>query len=101
MTEVVGGIAYERVGEGPPLLLVHGLGATREIWRPQIERLSRERDVISVDMPGFGESPDLPADVAATPANIATAVRDTLAALGIERAHWVGESSGGIVAPLG
>ena len=53
------GIAYERTGAGPPLLLIHGLGATRGIWRPQIERLARERDVIAVDMPGFGESPVL------------------------------------------
>lgn len=52
-----GGIAYERTGAGPPLLLIHGLGATRRIWDPQIERLAAEREVIAVDMPGFGESP--------------------------------------------
>ena len=53
------GIAFERLGEGPPLVLIHGLGATREIWRPQLERLARERDVIAVDLPGFGASPIL------------------------------------------
>ena len=45
------GIAYERAGSGPPLLLIHGLGGTRGIWRPQMERLTQERDVIAVDMP--------------------------------------------------
>ena len=53
------GIAYERTGSGQPLLLIHGLGATRRIWDPQIERLAQERDVIAVDMPGFGDSPML------------------------------------------
>ena len=51
------GLAYERIGEGPPLVLIHGLGATRAIWRPQLELLAAERDVIAVDLPGFGASP--------------------------------------------
>ena len=33
------GVAYERAGSGPPLLLIHGLGGTRGIWRPQLPYL--------------------------------------------------------------
>ena len=51
--------------------------------------------MVAVDMPGFGGSADLPDDVPATPANIAAAVRDTLAGLGIEQAHVAGISLGG------
>ena len=50
-------ISYERTGSGPPLLLVHGLGSCKEMWRPLIPRLAREREVVAVDMPGFGASP--------------------------------------------
>ncbi len=60
-----------------------------------MELLAADFDVVAVDMPGFGESENLPENVAASPANIAAAVRDTLGALGIERAHVAGISLGG------
>lgn len=90
------GIAYRRGGEGPPLLLIHGLGATREIWRPQIERLARERDVIAVDMPGFGDSP--PLEEAATPWALGEAITRMCVEIGFERPHVAGNSLGGWVA---
>jgi pimeloyl-ACP methyl ester carboxylesterase len=90
------GIAFERLGEGPPLVLVHGLGATRAIWRPQLERLARERDVIAVDMPGFGASPMLAE--APTPWALAAAVARMCAEIGIDRPHLAGNSLGGWVA---
>ena len=90
------GIAYERTGAGPPLLLVHGLGASRRIWDPQIERLAAARDVIAVDMPGFGESP--PLVEAATPSALAAALARTCDELGVERPHVAGNSLGGWVA---
>jgi pimeloyl-ACP methyl ester carboxylesterase len=89
------GIAFERVGSGPPLLLVHGLGGTRGIWRPQIGRLAREREVIAVDMPGFGDSPPLPGR--ATPWGMAEALIDLCGELGVERPHVAGNSLGGWV----
>ena len=88
-------LAHDRAGAGPALALIHPLGAHRGVWRPVLPLLTGHFDVVAVDMPGFGGSPDLPADVAATPANIAAAVRDTLAGLGIERAHVAGISLGG------
>lgn len=90
------GIAYERAGEGPPLLLIHGLGGTRGIWRPQLERLAGERDVVAVDMPGFGESPML--RESPTPWAMARAMGRMCDELGLENPHVAGNSLGGWVA---
>ena len=43
-----------RTGDGPPLLLVHGLGSTRRAWDPVLARLAAEREVIALDLPGHG-----------------------------------------------
>jgi pimeloyl-ACP methyl ester carboxylesterase len=92
------GIAYERRGSGEPLLLIHGLGATRLVWKPQFGALAAERDVIKLDMPGFGASDPLPDDTPPTPAALAGAITGFLLALGIERPHVAGNSLGGWVA---
>jgi pimeloyl-ACP methyl ester carboxylesterase len=81
-----------------PLLLLHGLGGSRAVWDPVVDLLSPEREVVVLDMPGFGEAPPLPADVEATAANLATAIRETCAELGVERPHVAGNSLGGWVA---
>ncbi|MBA3508839.1 MAG: alpha/beta fold hydrolase [Thermoleophilaceae bacterium] len=91
-------LAHDRAGTGPPLVLIHPLGAHRGVWKPVLGLLGEHHDVIAVDMPGFGGSPQLPADVPATAVNIAAAVRSTLASLGVERAHAAGISLGGWVA---
>jgi pimeloyl-ACP methyl ester carboxylesterase len=53
-------IAYQRAGEGPPLLLLHGgLSDSRE-WRRQLEELSDELTVVAWDAPGCGQSSDPP-----------------------------------------
>ncbi len=90
------GIAYERIGEGPPLLLVHGLGATRASWRPQLDALAPHRDVIAVDLPGFGASAELAATP--TPWALGAALADLCAELGVARPHIAGNSLGGWVA---
>ncbi|UJA21481.1 alpha/beta fold hydrolase [Thermoleophilia bacterium SCSIO 60948] len=89
---------HVRRGSGEPLLLIHGLGATATMWAPVLDRLAAERDVLAVDMPGFGRSPELPAGRRATPANLARAVADFAASQGLERPHVVGNSLGGWVA---
>jgi pimeloyl-ACP methyl ester carboxylesterase len=53
-------IAYERVGTGPALLLVHGAGEDGRTWRPQLAGLADEFTVIAWDEPGAGRSSDLP-----------------------------------------
>jgi len=92
-TSFAGGIAYERIGSGPPLLLIHGLGATRHIWRPQVERLASERELILVDMPGFGDSPML--GEPPTPWAMGAAITAACREIGIERPHVAGNSLGG------
>ena len=52
---------YEEQGEGPPLLLIHGFGASTYTWRKIAPDLSRNHRVIAVDMKGFGQS-DKPFD---------------------------------------
>ena len=50
-------LAVERVGSGDPLVLVHGVGTTRAVWRHTVPYLAAHRDVVSLDLPGFGDSP--------------------------------------------
>jgi pimeloyl-ACP methyl ester carboxylesterase len=62
-TTIVDGlrVAYERVGQGPPVVLLHGyVGDGRSTWHPQLQELSDEFTVIAWDAPGAGESPDPP-----------------------------------------
>lgn len=91
-------LAFDRLGSGVPLVLVHPLGADRVVWEPVLDRLAERHDVVAVDMPGFGESPELPPEVAPTPQRIAAAIASTLDSLGVERAHAAGISLGGWVA---
>ncbi len=91
-------LAHDRAGSGEPLVLVHALGADRGVWEPVMDRLTATHDVIAVDMPGFGESPELPEDVPVTAAAIATAIGSTLDSLGVGPAHVAGISLGGWVA---
>jgi pimeloyl-ACP methyl ester carboxylesterase len=87
-------IAYDRIGTGPPLLLVHGIGMCKEVWRPVLPLLAREREVVAVDMPGFGASPPGPGTVE----GLAEALAEFAARLGLERPHVAGNSLGGGVA---
>jgi pimeloyl-ACP methyl ester carboxylesterase len=75
---------HVRRGEGEPLLLLHSLGGTVIQWAPVMDRLAERRDVIAVDMPGFGGTPPLPQGVEYTAANLAGAVLDFVESLGVE-----------------
>jgi pimeloyl-ACP methyl ester carboxylesterase len=84
--EAVGSVWLNHVrrGLGEPLLLLHSLGGSLVQWSPVMDLLGAEREVIAIDMPGFGESPPLPDGIAPRAANLATAVLDFYDALGIE-----------------
>ncbi|MGH2869087.1 MAG: alpha/beta fold hydrolase [Solirubrobacteraceae bacterium] len=97
MTESPTGIAYDRVGSGPALVMLHPLGADRQVWAPIVERLALERELVTVDLPGFGESAPL-RDETPTARALAGAVAMLLSSLGIERPHVTGNSLGGWVA---
>ena len=77
----------------PPVVLLHGLGATSASFLPTIWDLSRDHHVIAVDLPGFGES-DKPMRPL-RPAYFARWLIAFLDALALDRAHLVGNSMGG------
>jgi pimeloyl-ACP methyl ester carboxylesterase len=65
------------------------------MWKPVIDRLSRERDVIAVDLPGHGASPLPPAGIPPTPSGYAQILAGFLHDLGFDSAHVAGISVGG------
>jgi len=89
---------HHRAGAGEPLVLIHGLGANWRSWAPVIMIAAAERDVLAMDLPGFGASP-APADgVRPDVAMLTDAVERELDVAGIERPAVVGNSLGGWIA---
>jgi 3-oxoadipate enol-lactonase len=90
------GIAYDRAGPGGdlPVVLIHAGIADRRMWDLLWPALTAERDVIRLDLRGFGES-DAPPSGALCPFDD---VLDMLSELGIMRCHLVGASLGAGVA---
>ncbi|MGA5502813.1 alpha/beta fold hydrolase [Streptomyces umbrinus] len=91
-------LAYARVGSGEPLLLLHGIGHHRQAWDPVVDILAAERDVIAVDLPGFGESPALPDGLAHDLPTMNAALSGLCEALDLDRPHVAGNSLGGLLA---
>ncbi|MGW0084730.1 alpha/beta fold hydrolase [Streptomyces sp. NPDC003393] len=91
-------LSYARVGSGEPLLLLHGIGHHRQAWDPVVHLLAAERDVISVDLPGFGASPALPEGLRHDLPTMNVALAALCEALEIDRPHVAGNSLGGLLA---
>jgi pimeloyl-ACP methyl ester carboxylesterase len=89
-------IAYERRGEGPPLLLLHGWPSNHREWRRQIDVLSDGFTVVAWDAPGAGRSSDPPETFRL--ADWADCLAAFVDALGLGRPHVAGLSFGGGVA---
>jgi pyruvate dehydrogenase E2 component (dihydrolipoamide acetyltransferase) len=89
------------VGDGPPLVLLHGLGGSLMTWQGVADPMSVRNRVILVDLPGHGASsaPD-PAECDYSPIALARAIADTIAAVCDEPAVVAGHSLGGAVAAL-
>jgi pimeloyl-ACP methyl ester carboxylesterase len=91
-------LAYTRSGAGAPLVLLHGIGSSRQAWDPVVPALAARFTVIAVDLPGCGDSPPGPVYLEPTPAVLAAAVAGLLDDLGVDHAHLAGNSLGGWVA---
>jgi pimeloyl-ACP methyl ester carboxylesterase len=89
-------LAFDSHGSGPPLVLLHGIGSRRAVWDPVAGALARERLVIAVDLPGFGESPR--EDFEPSAAGFTARLERWFAEQGLGRPHVAGNSMGGGVA---
>lgn len=89
------GVVLERHGSGDPLLLIHGTGGSRAVWRPVVDLLSPHREVLLIDLPGHGESDPPPEGVPHTPIGYAAILAGALDEIGIDAAHAAGNSVGG------
>jgi len=92
---------HGREGAGAPLVLIHGVGHHWQGWRPVIDRLSADFDVIACDSPGFGRSAPLPAGIAPTIPAYTDAFERFFASLGLvdsSAPHVAGNSMGGAIA---
>ncbi len=89
-------VSYADAGEGPVLLLIHGMAGHCDNWREAIEPLAGRHTVIAPDLPGHGESAPGGGDYSI--GALASGLRDLLLTLGHERATMVGHSLGGGIA---
>lgn len=96
---------YNDVGQGRPLILLHGIGMSNVAWKRVVPILAKERRVLAFDIAGFGSTPLLP-DIQLTPANLVAALAETLSRMVEERqiseehncVDIVGNSLGGYMA---
>ena len=88
--------AFVRAGEGPALLLLHGIGNNCQTWSGVIDRLAETHTVIAPDLLGHGNSDKPRGDYSI--AAYANGMRDLLSVLDIEQATVVGHSLGGGIA---
>jgi pimeloyl-ACP methyl ester carboxylesterase len=91
-------LGHDRSGSGETVVLIHGVGSFWQAWKPVIEAMRGERDVIALDLPGFGGSPTLSIGVVPDARALADAVADFLSDLDVERPVVGGNSLGGWVA---
>ncbi len=88
--------AYVKTGQGPAVLLLHGLGCDHTTWAPIIDTLARRYTVIAPDLLGHGRSAKPRADYSV--GGYANGMRDLLTVLGIDKVTVIGHSFGGGVA---
>ncbi len=91
-------IAYREAGEGPPVILIHGLAASSAYWKETIGPLSASHHVYAIDLLGFGDSEKPSVDY--TIEGYVEQIAAFMQKRGIERADLVGHSLGGTIAAL-
>ena len=85
-------INFEKQGKGKPLLLIHGLGGSIHSWDIIIDDLAKTREVVTIDLPGFGNSPPLAGKVSI--GTLSDALKDFLEQQGLLGIDAVGTSMG-------
>ena len=89
-------LSYRRAGEGPTVLLIHGMAGSSRSWKEVFGLLTRDHDVIAPDLLGHGESDKPRGDYSL--GAFASGIRDLLATLDVRQATIVGQSLGGGIA---
>src|SRR5688500_9668688 len=89
-------VNYVEMGEGPPLVFVHGLSGCWQNWLENIPHMARRHRVVAVDLAGFGESELLHEDISIP--GYGRFLDAFLGEIGIERGSLVGNSMGGFIA---
>jgi pimeloyl-ACP methyl ester carboxylesterase len=89
-------IAYDRLGSGPPLVLLHGILGDSRAWSRQLDALADEFTVVALDLPGCGQSDD-PPETYRFP-EYADCLARFIAVLGLRQPHVLGLSWGGVLA---
>ncbi len=89
-------IGYRRAGQGPVLLLLHGIAGSSRTWIPAMQLLQHDYTVLAPDFLGHGESAKPLGDYSL--GNLAASLRDLLHLLGVDRVTVIGQSYGGGVA---
>ena len=93
-------VHYVEAGQGPVVLLLHGLGSSLDTWWRNVEPLADAGfTVLAPDLPGHGDS-EKPDALDYGPRTAVDFTGQFLSALGVERASLVGNSAGGLVAAL-
>jgi len=91
-------VHYLEAGQGPALILVHGLGGSSAVWSDDIDILARTYRVIAPDLPGYGKSDRPRADYSID--YYATMLKEFIDALGESKVAIVGNSMGGWIAAV-
>jgi pimeloyl-ACP methyl ester carboxylesterase len=95
--DVVGArVNYVEMGEGPPILFVHGLSGAWQNWLETLPHFARTHRVIALDLPGFGASQMPPWEISIP--SYGRFVRDFCERVGVDRCSLVGNSMGGFIA---
>ncbi len=89
-------LSYRIYGAGFPVIFIHGYGAKKEIWKPQVVDISKKFQTITFDLRGTGES-DRP-NIPYTMKMLAEDVKGLMDFIGVEKVHLIGRSFGGMIA---
>ncbi len=91
-------IRYRTEGSGPPVVLIHGIGASLDYWNWTVPALRDRYTTVALDLPGFGQSD--PLGSTRSPEGAAAAVLEFMDAVGLRAATLIGSSLGGAIAAV-